>query len=343
MAEFRQQGADALILEVSSHALEQHRADGIKFDIAVFTNLTPEHLDYHGEMDSYFASKRRLFSDLLGEGRAVVNRDDAFGKRLLKEFPNAISFGGTGTDVSVERIELGRDGISGSFKTPAGMVVVNSSLIGEFNVSNLLAGVAAATALGLTAEQIAAGIAAAPQVPGRLERVANDLGVLALVDYAHTGDALEQVLRTLNQLDRRNLISLVGCGGDRDPAKRPVMAAAATSYSDLTILTSDNPRTEDPLTILAQMREGALANSSTEYGPEEVDQIRGKAFVVIPDRREAIRFACRQARSGDLLLVAGKGHEDYQIIGREKVHFDDREELALALESQRTNGVQGDV
>ncbi|MDT8421657.1 MAG: UDP-N-acetylmuramoyl-L-alanyl-D-glutamate--2,6-diaminopimelate ligase [Desulfuromonadales bacterium] len=343
MGEFRAQGADALILEVSSHALEQHRADGINFDVAVFTNLTPEHLDYHGEMDSYFASKRRLFADLLGEGRAVLNRDDAFGRLLLEEFPDATSFGVTDAAVSVERIELGRDGIRGDFKTPAGLVPVNSGLIGEFNVSNLLAAVAAATALGLPAEQIAAGIAAAPQVPGRLERVTNDRGILALVDYAHTGDALEQVLRTLSQLERRKLISLVGCGGDRDPAKRPVMAAAATSYSDLTVLTSDNPRTEDPLHILAQMREGALANSVTEFEPGQVDQACGRAFVVIPDRREAIRFAVNQAGSGDLLLVAGKGHEDYQIIGREKVHFDDREELGLALGSQRISGVQGSI
>lgn len=335
MADFRGQGADALILEVSSHALEQHRADGVDFDVAVFTNLTPEHLDYHGDLNGYFSSKRRLFSDLLGNGRAVLNLDDEFGRRLLGEFPGSCSFGQDSADISVQQVSLGRDGIKGTFSTPVGEVEIDSSLIGSFNVSNLLAVVAAAATLGLPPAQIAEGVVASPQVPGRVERVSNDLDILALVDYAHTGDALEQVLKTLSQLDARKLVTVAGCGGDRDPSKRPVMAAAAVNYSDLTILTSDNPRTEDPLAILRQMQEGALAAGATECRLTDFDKHSGKVFVVIPDRREAIRFAVKYAQAGDLLLVAGKGHEDYQILGHEKVHFDDREELKIAMDSAK--------
>lgn len=333
MADFRTQGADALILEVSSHALEQHRADGVDFDVAIFTNLTPEHLDYHGDLEGYFASKRRLFSELLGDGRAVLNMDDEFGRRLIAEFTGCCRYGSEDGDVTVEQISLGRDGIKGTFQTPAGEVAVNSGMIGAFNVSNLLAAVGAASSLGIAPQKIAAGLAGAPQVPGRVERIENDLDILALVDYAHTGDALEQVLNTISRLNANHLITLAGCGGDRDPSKRPVMAAAAVNYSDLAVLTSDNPRTEDPLAILEQMRQGALAAGAKERTPETVGEQDGKAFVVIPDRREAIRFAVQQAQAGDLILVAGKGHEDYQIIGREKIHFDDREELRLAMDS----------
>lgn len=331
MGEFRRQGADAIVLEVSSHALEQHRVDGIDFDVAVFTNLTPEHLDYHQNLDNYFASKRRLFSELLGQGKAAINREDGFGRQLLRENPDWCSFGSdAAAQVRPIDITVARQGIRGSFSTPSGRVEIDSSMIGHFNVSNLLATVTAAQLLGINNQQIAAGIACAAQVPGRLERVANDRDILALVDYAHTGDALEQVLATLQKLDSKRLITLVGCGGDRDPRKRPVMAAAAVKYSDLTVFTSDNPRTENPLRILEQIRNGALAAGAIEL--DELQLASGeKGFVVIPDRRAAIKFASARAKAGDLLLLAGKGHEDYQILGTEKVHFDDREELSLAL------------
>jgi len=332
MGDFRQQGATVMILEVSSHALEQHRVDGIDFDVAVFTNLTPEHLDYHSDLNSYFASKRRLFSELLGDGRAVINRDDGFGRQLLQENQDWISFG---RDPAARfhplDIKVAREGIKGRFATPAGAVEVDSRMIGDFNVSNLLASVAAAQALGVGTAQIAAGIATAAQVPGRLEQVANNRQILALVDYAHSSDALEQVLSTLAKLEAKRRITLVGCGGDRDPNKRPLMAAAAARYSDLAVFTSDNPRTEDPLQILEQMKAGALADGAVELGSDQL-AAGEKGFVVIPDRREAIGFAVGRAKAGDLLLVAGKGHEDYQILGRTKIHFDDREELALALQ-----------
>lgn len=334
MGQFRQQGADAFILEVSSHALEQHRVDGIAFDVAVFTNLTPEHLDYHQNLDNYFASKRRLFSELLGQGKAAINREDGFGRQLLQENPEWTSFGSDpAAQVGPLDISVGRQGIKGAFRSPSGKIDINSKMIGHFNVSNLLATVSAAQLLGIDNQQIGDGVAAAAQVPGRLQRVVNDQDILALVDYAHTSDALEQVLATLSKLESKRLITLVGCGGDRDPSKRPVMAAAAVKYSDLAVLTSDNPRTEDPLKILEQMRAGALAAGAAELSSPQV-AAGEKGFVVIPDRRDAILFASSVAKAGDLLLLAGKGHEDYQILGTTKVPFDDREELALALSNR---------
>ena len=330
LAEFRAAGADALIMEVASHALEQHRVDGIHFDVAVFTNLTPDHLDYHLDMESYFSSKRRLFAELLGSAKGVINSDDPYGCRLLAENGDWMSFG-LNADANARPVEfeIGRDGIRGSFACGDSRIAVTSGLIGSYNVSNLLAAASAAYQLGIAAEVIATGIASAPQVPGRLERVANDSGVLALVDYAHTGDALEQVLKTVSHLEHRRLYSVVGCGGDRDKSKRPVMGGVAVRYSDLAILTSDNPRTEDPLAILAQIREGALAAGSTELNEDQAGYAKG--FIVILDRRSAIEFAGRIAQSDDLILVAGKGHEDYQILGTTKIHFDDREELDRVL------------
>lgn len=343
MADFRNKGADAFILEVSSHALEQHRVDGIEFDVAVFTNLTPEHLDYHQNLDNYFASKRRLFSELLQQGRAAINRDDGFGAQLLRENPNWSGFGvHAEAEVRVIDATAGRDGIRGSFATPQGAVRIDSRMIGHFNISNLLAAVAAAQALEIQNADIEAGIAAAPQVPGRLQRIENSKGVLALVDYAHSSDALEQVLKTLSKLEHKRLITLVGCGGDRDPGKRPVMAAAAVGYSDLAVFTSDNPRTEDPLQILAQVRAGALAAEASELSPIQV-QAKERGFVVISDRRKAIEFASEIAQAGDLLLVAGKGHEDYQVLGTTKIHFDDCEELLRTLSSKMTAGADADV
>ena len=330
MAEFRQQGADILILEVSSHALEQHRVDGIKFAAAVFTNLTQDHLDYHETLDRYFASKRRLFTQLLGAGVGIINCEDSFGQRLLQENPNWISFGlDRRADVYPQRVTVDRDQISGVFSGVKGDVLIESEMIGDFNVSNLLAAVATAQQLGVDNKLIAAGISAAPQVPGRVEKVKNSRGVLALVDYSHTPDALEQALKTLVKLDFRRVLTVVGCGGDRDKGKRPLMAAVAVKYSNLSIFTSDNPRTEDPLQILEQVRDGALAAGSRELNQEQA--LSADGFIVISDRRSAIEFAGQLAKEGDLLLVAGKGHEDYQIIGTEKNHFDDCEELHRVL------------
>ena len=333
MADFRGQGADAFILEVSSHALEQHRVDGISFDAAVFTNLTQDHLDYHETLERYFASKRRLFTELLGDGIGVINREDTYGVDLLLENQNWISFGlDDQADVYPLQVAVGRDRISGIFSSEQGEIVVESGMIGDFNVSNLLAAVATAQQFGISNEDIAKGISVAPQVPGRVEKVKNIKGVLALVDYSHTADALEQALKTLSKLDHQRLLTVVGCGGDRDKGKRPLMAAVAVKYSNLAIFTSDNPRTEDPLKILEQVRDGALAAGSLELSKDKATVEDG--FIVIPDRRSAIEFASHLAQRGDLVLVAGKGHEDYQDLGTEKIHFDDREELYRALNDE---------
>lgn len=330
MADFRRRGADVMIMEVSSHALEQHRVDGISFAAAVFTNLTQDHLDYHATLERYFASKRRLFTELLGAGIAVINREDAYGASLVQENQNWISFGlDERASVYPRQVAVSRDRISGIFSSKQGDVVVESGMIGDFNVSNLLAAVATSQQFGISNETIAKGISAAPQVPGRVEKVENNKGVLALVDYSHTADALEQALKTLAKLQCHKIYTVVGCGGDRDQGKRPIMAAVAVKYSNLAIFTSDNPRTEDPLKILEQIRGGALAAGSRELSQKQA--LNEEGFVVIPDRRTAIEFAGRLAKAGDLLLVAGKGHEDYQIIGIEKIHFDDREELARVL------------
>ncbi len=338
MADFRQQGANLLILEVSSHALEQHRVDGINFDAAIFTNLTRDHLDYHETLERYYASKRRLFTELLGSGVGVINRDDACGTDLLRDNQNWISFGlNEQADIYPRKVTVGRDRISGLFSTSQGDIVVESGMIGDFNVSNLLAAAATAQQLGISNAEIAAGISDAPQVPGRVEKIKNDRGVLALVDYSHTADALEQALQTLSKLDSRRLLTVVGCGGDRDQGKRPVMAAVAVEYSNLVVFTSDNPRTEDPLEILEQIRGGAVVAGSQELSKDRAANEDG--FVVIPDRRSAIEFVGQLAEVGDLVLVAGKGHEDYQIFGTEKLHFDDREELGRVLNRVNVSAV----
>ncbi len=341
MHEFRELGADSFILEASSHALEQHRTDGVEFDVAGFTNLTAEHLDYHHTLDEYFASKKRLFSDLLPSGKGVANCEDHYGRRLVAEYPSFISFGRT-ADAEVKNIsvQVSRSGIHGTFRGIHGALTIDSQLIGDFNVSNLLCAVALAQQLGIDDQNIEQGIRSMTQVPGRVEAVANEQGVLALVDYAHTGDALEQVLNTLVKLDHSRCITVVGCGGDRDPSKRPVMAKAAIKYADLVIFTSDNPRTEDPQQILDQIKAGAIETDAKELSPTEA-QSGEDGFVMIADRRTAIAFACQVATRGDLLLVAGKGHEDYQILGTEKIHFDDREELTIALAATQSGSREG--
>ncbi len=333
IAEFRRAGADALIMEASSHALEQHRVDGVRFDAAIFTNLTPEHLDYHRDMESYFAGKRRLFK-LVEEtgGKAVVNIDDPYGARLAAGLPAVVSCGTSpAAMVRPLRVSLSMDGIAGELATPAGPLPLHSRLLGDFNLHNLLGAAGAGLALGLDPQTIAAGLAQAPQVPGRLERIENGRGALVLVDYAHTGDALEKVLSTLAALSPGRIITVFGCGGDRDRSKRPVMGEVAARFSDLALITSDNPRTEEPLAIIEEVRAGAQRVHPLAWSREEATRSPGRGFLVIPDRREAIAFAVSLLQPGDLLLVAGKGHEDYQIIGRERFHFDDREELRRAL------------
>ena len=333
-------GAKALVMEVSSHSLEQRRVDGSVFDVGIFTNLTRDHLDYHGTMQAYGSAKQRLFSELLRPDEqtplrhAVINVDDPSAEEFIQAAAcPVIRYGrAAGAEVTVREVSSSVDGISATLVTPSGEQPFHSRLLGGFNLSNIMAAAAAGVALKLPLQAIVQGIEQHTTVPGRLERVENTNGVTCLVDYAHTGDALENVLSTLKELASARIITVFGCGGDRDNGKRPIMGRIAADYSDLAIVTSDNPRTEDPHEILRQIREGILPLGLKEYQLDELSSaIDDKGFVMLENRREAIRLAVRLAKPGDILLLAGKGHEDYQIIGTTKHHFDDREEAANAF------------
>jgi len=342
-AAFRQladAGARAFVMEVSSHALEQKRVDGCHFDVAVFSNLTRDHLDYHKTMESYLESKLRLFSELMRptaekpQRRAAINMDDRYGAIIAARAACPVITYGVEYHGDVQAVDVASsvDGLSGTLATPKGTIPFTSRLVGSFNLSNILAAASAGIALDLPLEAIQAGIEGHATVPGRMERVDNSRGITLLVDYAHTGDALVNVLTTLKELATARIITVFGCGGDRDPGKRPIMGRTAARMSDLSIVTSDNPRTEDPLVILAQVREGITPTGIREYTQQELTNgFSEKGFVMLENRHAAIRLAVRLARPGDIVLLAGKGHEDYQIIGRTKHHFDDREEAAQAF------------
>jgi UDP-N-acetylmuramoyl-L-alanyl-D-glutamate--2,6-diaminopimelate ligase len=315
-------GVDAVAMEVSSHGLDQHRVDGTAYDCAVFTNLSRDHLDYHGSLERYFEAKARLFTPELS-ARGVTNADSAQGRRLLEDAPiPMVSFSvHSGADVSPDGVEVSASGISFTL----GGRRFASSLRGTFNVYNCLAALAAAREVGIEDEVIARGMAALRGVPGRLEPVEMGQHFTVVVDYAHTPDSLENVLRAGRELTPTGrLIVVFGCGGDRDRGKRPLMGRAATALADLSVLTSDNPRSEDPLAILDEIRSGADG---------------GGDYTVEPDRRAAIRLAVHSAGRGDLVVIAGKGHETGQEFGDRVVPFDDRsvagEELSALLREQR--------
>jgi MurE/MurF fusion protein len=309
-----------VVMEVSSFALSMGRVAGVQFQVAAFTNLTQDHLDVHESMDAYRAAKELLFARYLAaDGVAVINADDPAGQAMVaaagaRRVLRVSTRGAAGADVVAERFESTIAGIRADIRTPRGPLAIESGvLLGHFNVDNLVMAVGIGEALGLPLDRIAAGIRAMPAVPGRVERVPNDRGLDILVDYAHTPDALINVLGAVRPLARRRLICVFGCGGDRDPGKRPLMGAAVAAAADLAVVTSDNPRTEDPRAIIDMIL------------PAVPDP-----FFVDPDRRTAIRAAVAEAVPGDIVLIAGKGHEDYQILGKEKIHFDDREEAAEA-------------
>jgi UDP-N-acetylmuramoyl-L-alanyl-D-glutamate--2,6-diaminopimelate ligase len=326
---------DAVVIEVSSHGLELGRVAGCRFRVAAFTNLSREHLDFHGDMDAYQESKLRLFRDhLRDDAVAVVNLDDpragafcdaarAAGARLRTTATSGDA------DVTIESAEVTLDGTRARLRLAGEPLDVAFPLLGDFNLENLRVAVAIALALDVDREAIAAGVEACPQVPGRLERVpAGDDEPTVLVDYAHTPDAVEKLLRTVRPLAGRRLITVFGCGGDRDRAKRPLMAKAVARFSDRTVATSDNPRTEDPLAILAEVETGLEGLHRVE--PDALDATDA-SYCVEPDRRAAIRLAVGIAGAGDTVVIAGKGHEDYQIVGRDRLPFDDRREARRAL------------
>lgn len=333
-------GAQAFVMEVSSHALEQKRVDGCHFDVGIFSNLTRDHLDYHVTMESYLEAKCRLFTELLlpspgkPHRRAAINMDDPYGERVAARCVcPVVTFGMQGRcDVRPCNVVSSVNGISATLITPAGEFDFASRLLGRFNLSNILAAAAAGIALDLPLGAIKHGIENHAVIPGRMERVANSRGVTCLVDYAHTGDALENVLVTLKEIATGRIITVFGCGGDRDNGKRPIMGRIAASMSDLAIVTSDNPRSEDPAVILEQIKGGIAPLALREYRPDELTAgFAEKGFTLLENRHQAIRLAINLARPGDLVLLAGKGHEDYQIIGTARQHFDDREEAAAAF------------
>jgi UDP-N-acetylmuramoyl-L-alanyl-D-glutamate--2,6-diaminopimelate ligase len=341
LREMVDRGCGACAMEVSSHALALRRVEEIQFRAAVFTNLTRDHLDFHGDMDSYFGAKRRLFEMLGPESFGVVNVDDPRGAGLVDFAPTSITYGiDRPADVRAERFSLSIDGLSFCAHTPRGVVNVRSRLIGRPNVYNILAAVSTAIGLDVALGAIEDGLATVTGVPGRFQRVSDTSDDIAVVvDYAHTDDALKNLLETGHALGPRRLITVFGCGGDRDRSKRPLMGAVAARLSDLVIITSDNPRSEDPERIIEDIRRGIVPSGDrsrpTERNGQRTSQFRAPACLEIADRRLAINRAIELAGPGDLVLIAGKGHERYQIIGDRAFPFDDASVAEDALRKRR--------
>lgn len=315
-------GSKVALMEVSSHALDQGRVKACPFEVAVFTNLTQDHLDYHQNMENYFQAKALLFSPEYLTGRAIVNLDDEYGKRLLDRIaPQQVwsySTTDSAADLWTSELAYQQTGVTGKLHTPQGEINFSSPLVGDYNLENLLAAVGTALHLGMGLEAIVAAVADFPGVPGRMERVqiSSQQNITTIVDYAHTPDSLESLLTAARPFITGKVICVFGCGGDRDRTKRPQMGKIAADLADRVVVTSDNPRTEDPAQILKDVVAGIERTTGVE---------------VIADRAQAIAHAISIAVPGDGVLIAGKGHEDYQILGTEKIHFDDREQARAAL------------
>jgi UDP-N-acetylmuramoyl-L-alanyl-D-glutamate--2,6-diaminopimelate ligase len=315
-------GNQYAVMEVSSHALAQGRVRGCSFEAAVFTNLTQDHLDFHKDMEDYFSAKALLFNSDYLKGRAIINLDDSYGKRLIEKIEAdkvwSYSVSNENADFYTSDLNYQSTGVSGILHTPVGQVSFRSPLVGQFNLSNLLASVAAVLHLGLKLETVIEQLPNFLGVPGRMERVEinekQDISVI--VDYAHTPDSLENLLKAARPFIAGKMICVFGCGGDRDRTKRPIMGKIAAELADVAVVTSDNPRTEDPQRILQDVLAGIPATVQP---------------IVICDRATAIHQAIKDARPGDGVVIAGKGHEDYQILGTEKIHFDDREQARDGL------------
>ncbi len=329
------------VMEVSSHGLNQHRVENCHFNTAIFTNLTPEHLDYHGTMDEYYLSKERFFTEILRKSSkknraAVINLDDPMGRLLLERIPcKTISYGLKNGDVHAENTLFSASGIQADIVTKDQTFSIKSLLTGTFNLYNILAAIAASMHLNISTKKIIQGIEKTTGIPGRMERIENNKEIFIFVDYAHTGDALENVLKTLKKVSARKILTVFGCGGDRDQGKRPVMGRVAADYSSVVILTSDNPRSEDPGKIIREIEKGVVERGFTKAENNSDTHNTGQRYFVIKDRRTAIQKAISLAQPGDVVLIAGKGHETYQQTGDGIIHFDDREEVRRALNSMQ--------
>lgn len=347
LAGMKQAGITHVIMEVSSHGLDQFRVDGCRFDTGIFTNLTQDHLDYHPDMDTYFQCKKRFFTDLLvpsgtiGSAAAVINVDDPWGSRLADMLPYPVlRVGSTNrADITATDIIDTIQGISGRMVLKTEQVPFTSPLTGRFNLENILCAAGAAHGLGVSPSHIQQGISRCTGIPGRLEKVAASLNRHLFVDYAHTPDALESILKTLKQRTPGRLITVFGCGGDRDRAKRPIMGKIACRYSDVVIVTSDNPRSEDPEKIVTDIMAGIKETGMpvlrwpclTENGISDASDLKGVIRQV--DRKQALATAVQLSRPGDVIVAAGKGHETYQITNTGTIHFDDREQLKAACDT----------
>jgi UDP-N-acetylmuramoyl-L-alanyl-D-glutamate--2,6-diaminopimelate ligase len=337
LREMADAGVTDVIMEVSSHALDQKRTGECPFKLGVFTNFSRDHLDYHKTMEEYFKAKSLLFQGLKkgkpdAASTAVINMDDPRGEQLaaLTEAP-VVTYGlDQKWDVRGERLSADRTGLKARLMTPVGEVDIRSSLIGEMNIYNILAASAAALSLNVHLDAVAEGIERLGMVPGRLELVKNQGGLNLVVDYAHTPDALLKTLTNLRPIVDGRLITVFGCGGDRDKGKRSEMGLVAGENSDLVFITSDNPRSEDPLSIIAQIEKGIQATGLIRLNNSPKRPFKGSGYFIEADRRRAIRKAVALADETDLVLIAGKGHEDYQIVGGERKRFDDRKEAARA-------------
>ena len=342
-------GAQVVAMEVSSHALSQERAAGCTFAGAAFTNLTRDHLDYHGTLESYFDAKAKLFRELLPrDAPAVLNFDDPRVAALAAERPGALGFtlrGAPGAALFAEQLSSTLDGLRFRLRTggplPTQLAEVQSPLIGAHNAENLLAAIGLLLGSEVPLGDIVRVVPEARGAPGRLERVQDAQGRVVLVDYAHSPDALARVLDAVRNAAGKSprLVCVFGCGGDRDRGKRPLMGAAAAERADLVIATSDNPRTEDPLRILAEVEPGLRSAGKHALDPRHA-RSGAEGYCIVPERREAIEVALRCAGRGDAVLIAGKGHEDYQIVGVEKRPFDDRAEARRILEALQREGAE---
>jgi UDP-N-acetylmuramoyl-L-alanyl-D-glutamate--2,6-diaminopimelate ligase len=321
MEEMADQGVSHCLMEVSSHALDLKRVWGIQFKVVVFTNLSGDHLDYHHSMDEYFEAKKKLFFLNRHQRIAVINGDDPWGQKLIPQVASGVIPYGLQDSAAVrgEKYELDDRGIEAEVKYPGGKMQVSSSLLGKPNLYNILASIAIAFTLKISPEFIKEGIANLKIIPGRFERIENSLGLNIFVDYAHTDDALRNLLETFRELNPKRILLVFGAGGGRDKTKRGRMGKVAAGLADLIFLTSDNPRSEDPLAIIHDVEKG-IRNGGHE------------SYTIIPDRKEAIEKALSAGKKGDYILVAGKGHEDYQIFKDKTIHFKDTEVIKEILE-----------
>jgi UDP-N-acetylmuramyl-tripeptide synthetase len=335
-------GVTHVIMEVSSHGVALDRVWNCWFDVGVFTNLSQDHLDFHKDMEQYWACKKMFFTECLitgpksGKVKAVVNMDNGRGQELSRAISDIMPVIPVSREcrgmVHPVHLRLDQTGIKGMIQCPGGQAVIDSKLVGKFNLENILCAAGVSAALDVAVDDMAEGISSLSRVPGRLEPIEDNAKRRVFVDYAHTPDALENVLTTLKDILPGRLICIFGCGGDRDKTKRPQMGRIAVKYADLAIITSDNPRTENPNAIIDDVVKGANASGLRRYHQAEIEKgFDEKGFLVEPDREKAIVLGIRTSREGDAVLIAGKGHETYQIIGKQVFPFDDRDKAARAL------------